>query len=234
MEPTKLQPTPGRLKTFFKDHTVLALTLLGGLLIIIVLIVVIFTTLNDDDGIEGTNSRPFEASIVEDQKALQSTAAYQISDYLPLTSADPAYTISYQLDRDDAGNYTFCLVLNAFSASARDAMVKRLLSENFGSHDPLDYEIVLENYYNPFSNTSLADLKSANLPANIQKSNLYSFGDSSYTVQTYTHTLYDGSINTYRAVFENNEPKTIPQLFFTYKELDFLDRSTVKSLNSLE
>lgn len=222
------------LKTFLKDHTALAVAIILSLLIVIGLIVTIFVINNDNDGVEGTDSRAAEASILEDQKALKETDAFKISAYLPIKSADPAYTISYKLDRDDAGNYSFKLTLNAFSASARDAMVKRLLNENFGKYDPLNYEIELENYYNPFTSFTLADLKSGNLPQGFTKKDLYSFGDSNYTAQTLTHTLYDGSTNTYRVVYENGEPKTLPKLFFTYSDLPFLDHSTVKSLNSLE
>ena len=222
------------LKTFVKDHTALAVAILVGFLIILGLILAIVIMNNDNDGVEGTDSRAAETSIREDQKALAETDAFKISEYLPIKSADPAYTISYKLDKDDAGNYSFKLTLNAFSASARDAMVKRLLTENFGKYDPLDYEIILENYYNPFSSFTLDDLKSSNLPQGFAKNNLYSFGDSNLAVQTLIHTLYDGSINTYRYVLENGEPKTLPQLFYTYAELPFLDHSTVKSLNNLE
>lgn len=222
------------LKAFVKNHTALAVAILIGILLIIGLIITIVFMNNDNDGVEGTNSRDVEASLKEDLKALEQTDAFKISSYLPLKSADPAYTISYQLDKDDAGNYSFKLTLNAFSASARDPMVKRLLSENFGTYDPLNYEIVLENYYNPFTSFTLADLKSSNLPQGFTKTNLYSFGDSNITVQILTHTLYDGSVNTYRYVLENGEPKTLPQLFFTYADLPFLDQSTVKSLNNLE
>ena len=221
-------------QTFFKEHTVLAVSFLLGFLLIVGIIIAIILTNNNNDGVEGTNSRDYEASVAEDQKAINKTAAFQIINYLPLVSNDPSYEINYLLDKDDAGTYSFKLTLNAFSASARDAMVKRVLSENFGDYDPLDYEITLENYYNPFTNYTLDDLKSGNYPPNITKSNLYSFGDSNITVQTLTHTLYDGSTNTYRFVLENGEPKTKPQLFFTYQELDFLDHSTVKSLNNLQ
>ncbi len=222
------------LKTFVKDHTALAVAILVGFLIILGLILAIVIMNNDNDGVKGTDSRAAETSIREDQKALAETDAFKISEYLPIKSADPTYTISYKLDKDDAGNYSFKLTLNAFSASARDAMVKRLLTENFGKYDPLDYEIILENYYSPFSSFTLGDLKSGNLPQGFAKNNLYSFGDSNLAVQTLIHTLYDGSINTYRYVLENGEPKTLPQLFYTYAELPFLDHSTVKSLNNLE
>ena len=221
-----------RLQTFFKEHKSVAFATLAGLLLLILAVfVVIFTTPNDNDGIEGTDSKIFDASAQEDQKALSN---FKIASYLPITSKDPAYTITYQLNRDDAGNYTFQLILNAFSASARDAMVKRLLTESFGAEDPLTYDIVLENYYNPFSNLSFDDLKNNQLPTNITKANLYNFGDTSYTVQTFTHTLYDGSTNTYRAIYEDGQPKTLPQLFFTYAELPFLSQADVKSLNTLE
>lgn len=221
-----------RLQTFFKEHKSVAFTLLAGLLLLaLAVFVVIFTTPNDNDGVEGTDSRVFDASAQEDQKALTN---YKIVNYLPITSKDPAYTISYQLNRDDTGNHSLQLILNAFSASAREVMVKRLLTESFGAEDPLTYDIIIENYYNPFSTITLDNLKNNQLPANITKSNLYSFGDTSYTVQTFTHTLYDGSTNTYRAVYEDGQPKILPQLFFTYAELPFLSQSDVKSLNALQ
>ncbi|MBR3594766.1 hypothetical protein IKL45_00805 [Candidatus Saccharibacteria bacterium] len=221
----------GRLQTFFKEHKVVAFSILAGFLLIIAIIVVIFTTTNDNDGVLGTDSSAVDASMKQDQEALKN---FPITSSLPIISKDPAYTISYQLDRDDAGNYSLQLVLNAFAASARNAMIKRFLEENFGKEDPLTYDLILENYFNPFTNYSLDDLASNNLPTNITKGNLYQFGDSPYTVQIFTHTLYDGSTNTYRAIYENGQSKTKPQLLFTYKDLPFLDQSQVKSLNSLE
>ncbi len=232
MSPQKSRPSS--LKTFFTEHKPLATAISVAIVIILILIVVIFTTIHSDDGTENTDSRAAEASIEADQKALQETEAFGISAYLPIVSADPAYTISYTLDRDDAGNYTFHLTLSALSASARDAMVSRLLSTDFGSFDPLSYDLEILNYYNPFSTFTLENLASGELPAGFSKSSLYKFGDSPYTVQTLTHTLYDGSTNTYRYILENGQPKTLPKLLFTYKELDFLDQSTVKSLNTLD
>ena len=223
--------SPSRATTFLKEHRLAALITLGALIIIALIIVVIFTTSSDNDGVEGTDSRNFEAAQQKDAEALKN---YKISNFLPITSKDPAYTISYRLDQDPAGNYSFAITLNAFSASARDAMVKRLLSENFGGEDPLNYQIIIENYRNPFTGFSLTDLNQGTLPANLEKTSLYKFGDSPYTVQTYTHTLYDDSKNTYRAVLENGELKTIPQLIFTYADLPYLDHTTVKSLNALE
>lgn len=222
-----------RLKTFFKEHRAVALSILAGLfLLILVLVVVKITTTNDDDGIPGTDSCAVDTSMKQDQEALKN---FKIAAYLPLISKDPAYTISYQLDKDDSGNYTFTLILNAFAASARDAMVQRLLQENFGSEDPLTYDITLENYYYPFTNYSLDDLANNHLPANFTKGDIYRLGDDSpYTVQIFHHTLYDGSVNTYRAIYENDQPKTLPKLFFTYSDLPFLSQSDVKSLNSLE
>ena len=221
-----------RLRTFFREHKVVAFSLLAGLLLLIlVLVVVKITTINDDDGVPGTDSRAVDASMKQDQEALKN---FKISAYLPIISKDPAYTISYQLNQDDSENYTFTLILNAFAASARDAMIQRLLQENFGSEDPLTYDIKLENYYNPFTNYSLDDLATSHLPANFTKGDLYRLGDDSpYTVQIFHHTLYDGSVNTYRAIYENDQPKTMPQLLFTYAELPFLSQSDVKSLNSL-
>ena len=219
-----------RFKTFYKEHKKVAFLLLAGLLIIIAIIVVIFTTQNDNDGVPGTDSRTIEASTAEDQKALSN---FKIASYLPITSKDPAYTISYLLDKTD-NNYSLKLVLNAFAASARDDMIRRLLEENFGGEDPLKYEIILENYYNPFTNYSLENIADNQLPPNFTKGSLYKFGDSKYTVQTFIHTLYDGSKNTYRAVLENGELKTKPQLFFTYAELPFFDEAQVRSLNNLE
>lgn len=221
----------GRLQTFFKEHKVVAFSLLAGLLLIIAIVVIIITTTNDNDGVPGTDSSAVDASMKQDQEVLKN---FPITSSLPIISKDPAYTISYQLDRDDAGNYSLRLVLNAFAASARNAMIKRFLEENFGKEDPLTYDLILENYFNPFTNYSLDDLASNNLPTNITKGNLYQFGDSPYTVQIFTHTLYDGSTNTYRAIYENGQPKIKPQLLFTYKDLPFLDQSQVKSLNSLE
>lgn len=221
-----------RLRTFFKEHKTVAFSTLAGLLLVILIIVVIFTTSSSNDGVPGTDSSSAEASLQQDQQALQN---YPITSYLPIISKDPAYTISYQLDRDDTGNYSLQLVLNAFAASARDTMVERLLTESFGSEDPLHYTFIIENYRSPFASSSLDDLAAGHLPANFTKGDLYQLGgDSPYTVQIFHHTLYDGSVNTYRAIYENGQPKTLPQLFFTYADLPFLTESEVRSLNSLK
>ena len=224
--------TTRRLQTFFTEHKATALSILAAIFLIIFIIVVIFTTTNDNDGVIGTDSTSYDDSLKDDQKAL---ANFPIAKYLPITAQDSTYTISYLLDNDSAGNYSLSLVLNAFAASARDAMIARLLSENFNSDDPLKYNITLENYYNPFTNYSLDDLATDTLPPNFTKGDTYKFGnDSTYTVQIFHHNLYNGSINTYRAIYENNQPKTMPQLIFTYQELPFLTESEVKSLNTLQ
>ena len=223
-----------RLSNFYREHKSTFFLVLGGLLIIILLVVVIVTTTSTDDGVEGTSSKDYESSLAADEKALKNTPEFKIAEYLPITNQDPAYTISYDLSVDETGNYSLKLTLDAFSASARDAMVKRLLNEDFGGLNPLSYEIELLNYYNPFTNVYLEDLKSESYPANVKKGSLYKFGDSTYTVQTLIHTLYDGSTNNYRYVLENGEPKTKPQLFFTYSDLPYLNSATVRSLNALE
>lgn len=216
-----------RLKTFTTEHKKPAL-FVGVFLLIIILAVVGFILLSprESDGSPGTDSSAADASMKEDAAALKN---YKIASYLPIISKDPAYTISYHLDRDDAGNYSLKLVLNAFSASARTDMIKRLLNENFGGEDPLNYKIELENYYNPFTNVDFN-----NLPDNLTKGELYKFGDSTYTAQIFYHTLYDGSKNVYRVILENGKPKTALKLFFTYEELPFLDSSVIRSINNLE
>lgn len=224
--------TPHRFRTFFAEHKITALSIIIAIFLITIIIVVIFTTINNNDGVTGTDSTSYDNSLKDDQKAL---ANFPIANYLPITASDSTYTISYQLDKTETGNYHFQLVLNAFAASARDAMIARLLSENFNSDDPLKYNITLENYYNPFTNYSLNDLATDTLPPNFTKGDTYKFGnDSTYTVQIFHHNLYNGSINTYRAIYENNQPKTMPQLIFTYQELPFLTESEVKSLNTLQ
>lgn len=220
------------IKVLFTEHKPLAIGLIAGIIVIIILLVLILLNSPDNDGVEGDDSRFAEKSMLEDQKAFDS---FPITHFLPIVSKDPAYTISYILEKDDdSSTYTLKLSLSAFSASAREAMVKRFISEDFGEEDPLKYEVVLENYYNPFTPYTLDDLKDGDYPDGFSKNNLYAFGDSSYTVQTLTHTLYDGSANTYRYILENGEPKTMPKLFFTYSELPFLSESQVSSLNSLE
>lgn len=224
------QKQASSIHVFFKEHKKVALILLAVVVIVALIIAIVFVSREEDDGIPGDSSKPVMASMTEDLKALKN---YKIADFLPISSADPAYTISYLLDRDDSGNYSFRLVLNAFAASARDDCVKRLLSENFGGEDPLKYEIEIENYYNPFTNYSLNELAEGSLPTNFQKSTLSSIENTPYSVQVLKHTLYDGSTNTYRYVLENNQPKTLPKLFFTYSELPFLSEDQVKALNQL-
>ena len=221
-------------KLFLRKHLILSISLVGLLTILLIILLINIFTSSENDSIEGDNSKEYDASLMADQKALSENDAFQISNYLPIISESPPYQISYLLDTTAEGNYTFKLTLSALSASARDTMITRLLTENFGKYDPLNYQIELLNYYNPFTNYTLDDLKSNNLPSGFVKSNLYSFGDSPYTVQTLTHTLYDGSTNTYRFVLENNEPKTMPKLFYTYSDLSFLDQQMVRSLNSLQ
>ena len=204
------------------------------LLLVITIIIVISATSADNDGIEGDSSRDYDSSLSTDQHALSNIEAFKISSFLPIVSADPSYQISYLLDNDTEGNYTFRLTLSSLSASGRTAMIKRLLSEDFGEYDPLNYDIELLNYYNPFTEYSLDDLKTNHLPPNIEKSELYSFGDSPYSVRTLIHTLYDGSTNVYRYVLENDEPKSMPRLFFTYSDLPYLDHQMVRSINTLE
>ncbi|MBR5389247.1 hypothetical protein IK146_01665 [Candidatus Saccharibacteria bacterium] len=222
------------IKSLFQKHKLLSFVVVGLLIIVVLAVIVSIATSSENDGIEGDSSREYDASLAADQKALSENEAFKISDYLPIISESPSYQISYLLDTDSMGDYTFKLTLSALSASSRDTMVTRLLTENFGKYDPLDYEIELLNYYNPFTGYSLEDLKSNNLPSGFTKSNLYAFGESPYTVQTLTHSLYDGSTNTYRFILENGEPKTMPKLFYTYSDLSFLDQQMVRSLNSLQ
>ena len=61
----------GRLQTFFKEHKVVAFSILAGFLLIIAIIVVIFTTTNDNDGVLGTDSSAVDASMKQDQEALK-------------------------------------------------------------------------------------------------------------------------------------------------------------------
>ena len=228
-------PSSSPLKTFYHEHKLAFFALLGGLLLIIALIIVIIIANADyNDGVIGDSSKEYDTSVSDDQKALQDTESFKISKYLPIISADPSYKISYQLSRDEEEKYHFSLLLTAFSASAREPMIKRLLSEKFGTYDPLDYKIEITNYYNPFTDYSLDDLISGNLPSNMTKTNSYSFENSPYSVQVITHTLYDGAINTYRYVLKDGEPITMPSLLFTYQDLSFLSKEAVKTLNSLE
>ena len=221
------------IKDFFLNHKLISLVALG-VLIVLIIVLIILSIPSDKDGVEGDSSQEYDASLQADQRALSTTDAFKISEYLPIISTDPSYQISYLLDSDESGNYTFSLTLSALSASARDAMIFRFLTEDFGKYDPLDYNIQILNYYNPFTNYSLEDLKSNHLPNNIVSASLYSFDGTPYSVRTLTHMLYDGSTNTYRYVLESGEPKTMPQLIFTYSELPFLDHELVKSLNSLK
>lgn len=221
-------------KTFITEHKPLFLLGLGVLAVVVIFVTITIATSSDNDGIAGDDSRDYDASLTADQHALSTVEAFKISNFLPIVSADPSYQISYVLDTDEGGNYTFRLTLSALAASGRPAMIKRLLSEDFDKYDPLDYDIELLNYYNPFANYSLDDLKSGHLPPNIEYSESYSFGDSPYTARTLVHTLYDGSKNIYRYVLENGEPKSMPQLFFTYADLPYLDHQTVRSINALE
>ena len=222
------------LKTLFARHKPLFLAGLCILIAVIIIIIITLVTSSDNDNLEGDDSRNYDASLTADQQALSSNEAFKISNFLPITSADPSYQISYLLDSDTEGNYTFRLTLSALSASGRTAMIKRLLSEDFDKYDPLDYDIEILNYYNPFTNYSLDDLKTGHLPPNFEYSELYGFGDSPYSVRTLTHTLYDGSTNIYRYILENGEPKSMPQLFFTYADLPYLDHQIVRSINTLE
>lgn len=220
------------LKTFYVEHKPLAIGLVLGIIILLIVLGILLLNTGDNDGVPGDDSKAADASLLEDQKALKN---FPITDHLPIISKDPAYTISYILDKNtETSEYSIKLSLSAFSASAREAMVKRFLSEDFENNDPLSFDIVIENYYNPFTAFTIEDIKSGELPENFTKNNLYAFGDSPYTVQTLTHTLYDGSTNTYRYILENGEPKTMPALFYTYKDVPFLSESQVSSLNTLE
>ena len=229
-----MSPQNSPLKTLFKEHKAVFLIGIGIIVIAILVISIILANSSTDDGVEGDDSKNYDASLAEDQKALSQNEAFKISSYLPIVSKSPSYEISYLLETDEEGNYSFRLTLYSLSASSRTIMINRLLSENFGKYDPLDYPIKILNYYNPFNGYTLNDLKNNNLPTNITNSNLYTFDNSPYSVRTLTHPLYDGTTNTYRYVLENNEPKSMPQLIFTYGELPYLDHDMVKSLNSLE
>ena len=226
-----LQRTP--LKTLIDEHKPLFFIALGTIVMIIIIIVIVALS-QDNDGIDGDDSRDYDSSLVADQRALSTTESFKISNFLPIVSSDPSYQISYVLGVNEEGNYTFHLTLSALSASGRPAMIKRLLSEDFDKYDPLDYDIEILNYYNPFTGYSLDDLKLGHLPPNIENSESYGFGDSPYSTRTLIHTLYDGSKNIYRYVLENGEPKSMPQLFFTYADLPYLDHETVRSINALE
>ncbi|MBR3320148.1 hypothetical protein IKG20_02485 [Candidatus Saccharibacteria bacterium] len=225
---------PSRIKTFYKEHRSIAIGLILGILAIIILIIVITISSSDNDGVEGTDSRDYSASTDADLKAIKDNESFGIANMLPISSADPSYQISYLLTTDETGNYSFRLTLSALSASGREAMVKQFLTTNFSPYDPLDYEIDILNYYNPFTPFSLEDISDGNFPENFSKGTLYHFGDSPYTAQTLIHTLYDGSTNTYRYVLKDGKPIIMPKLFFTYKELSFLDKSDVRSINALE
>ena len=205
----------------------LPLLILAALLVL-TLIVVIFTTSSPEDGVTGDDSHLFDNSLSSDLKVLEEN--YGIYSYLPLTSEDPSYIISYSLDNKE-GNYSFALTLNAFSASAREKMVSDLLSADFGSFDPLDYDIILENYYNPLSSLELSSLLNS-LPENFSVSKTYKLGN--YEIYTLLHHLYDGSINTYRAVLKDGVPLLTPALFYNYSSLPFLDHASVRSINSLD
>jgi len=224
------------IKTFFREHRPLAIALTSGivLILIIVTIIIVIITHPEDDGVEGSDSTSFDSSLNDDYKALSNNQEFGISKYLPIISTSPSYKITYDLSVDETGNYNFKLVLSAYSASARGPMLKRLLSENLGGFDPLEYEIELTNYYNPFTNYSIEDIEANTLPSNMEKQNLYTYDDFEYSVQTIVHTIYDGTTNTYRYLLKNGKPITTPQLFFTYQDLPFIDKSLVKSLNLLD
>ena len=180
-------------KPFLASHKPLVL-IIASITIIAVLLILLSTTNTDEDGVEGDSSKAYDASIIADEREISETDAFKITNYLPIISESPSYKISYLLETDEKGKYGLSLTLSALSASARSAMVSRLLTESFGKYDPLDYPIRILNYYNPFSEYSLDDLKTNNLPTNIVNSNLYTFEDSPYSVRTLTHTLYDGSM----------------------------------------
>ena len=227
----KTQKTP--LKTLINEHKPLFFVGLIILLIVIVIIIVAVFS-QDNDGVEGDDSRDYDASLTADQQALSTIDELKISNFLPIISTDPSYQISYILDTNEEGNYTLRLTLSSLSASGRPAMIKRLLTEDFDKYDPLDYEIEILNYYNPFTDYSLDDLKSDHLPPNIENGEAYNFGDSPYSARTLIHTLYDGSKNIYRYILEDGEPKSMPQLLFTYADLPYLDHQMVRSIDTLE
>lgn len=221
------------LKTLINEHK--PLFLVGFIVLLVVIIITVVTiSSQDSDGVEGDSSKDYDASLVADQRALSTIEEFKISSFLPIVSADPSYQISYILDTNEEGNYTFHLTLSALSASGRPAMIKRLLTEDFDKYDPLDYDIEILNYYNPFTDYSLDDLKSGHLPPNIESGETYNFGDSPYSARTLIHTLYDGSKNIYRYILEDGEPKSMPQLLFTYADLPYLDHQTIRSINTLE
>ncbi len=225
-----------RFKTFFHEHKTIAVAAIIGIFLILAIITVIIIIVAnlDNDGVEGDDSSSFDTSLAEDYAALATDQSFGISKYLPIVSTSPSYKINYSLSSDEAGNYSFQLVLSAYSASARDPMIKRLLSENFGEYDPLNYNIEITNYYDPFTNYTLDDLKTNNYPSGIEKRNYYSFDNSDYSAQTLTHTLYDGTINVYRFLLKSDEPITKPRLLFTYQDIPSVDKSIIKSLKSLE
>ena len=222
-----------RLTILWFNHKLATLLTIFGFIIVILLVVIFIVSASPNDGSGGDDSRSFDDSLKLDQEALSSVEEFGISSYLPIISLSPSYQITYNLSKDPEGSYQFALVLNAYSASARGPMLSRLLTEDFGAFDPLSYKIEFENYYNPFTNYTIDNLTANHLPPNITPSSSYAFGDSPYTVQTYTHTLYDGSTNTYRVVFKNGAPTSLPQLLFTYEDLPFLDHDTIKSINLL-
>jgi len=226
--PPTTNPQEPRLASFLKTYKLPLIIFI--ILLILAIIVVIFTT-SYDDGIPGDDSKAFEDSVTADQAFLEEN--YGIYTYLPITSADPSYTISYALDNKE-GNYSFAITLTAFSASAREPMVAAFLSTNFGAFDPLSYNIRIENYYNPLSSLTPGLSEQAftsSLPGNFSVTSSSTIGN--YHILVLTHTLYDGSTNTYRAVFENDSLLSSPKLFYSYSDLSSLDPSTVRSINSL-
>ena len=221
-------PQDSPIKTIFKAHKLPLLTLF--IIFIIFITVVIFTTISqrqaeDAEGFD--DSRAFEYSINADQYYLSKN--YGIFAYLPITSVDPSFTIFYDFDGEH-----FSLTINAFTASARSNAIKTLLSTNFGPYDPLDYPIIIENYFNPLLaayQTSKETLLQ-NLPSNFTIKNQTTL-PSGLTSVSLTHQLYDGSTNTYHLVLDTSGiPLATPSLIYSYSSLPTITKEEIKLINS--
>ncbi|MBQ7802652.1 hypothetical protein IJ380_02215 [Candidatus Saccharibacteria bacterium] len=205
---------------------------LGTFILILLVIAVIFTTItgSPDYGVDSDDSKIFDASIKADEEILKEK--FGIYKFFPIESLDPSFKLGYDLSfNEKTGNYEFCLVIDAFSASAREDAVKTLLSSDFGEYDALDYEIFLKNYVNPLASLELSSLLE-NLPENFSISGSKDFEDG-VSVKLLSHSLYDGSKNTYRAVFKNEKLLSTPKLVYSYSDLPELPHALIKEINSI-
>lgn len=210
--------------------------ILGIIILVLGITVLVVTSIlnNPDRDVPSDSSAIFEASIESDEKALNDR--FGIYKYLPIESTDPSFKISYDLSFDEEKNdYIFRIVLDAFSAAAREDAVKTLLSSDFGEFDPLDYEIYIKNYVNPLANLSL-DSSFSNLPGNFSVKETKILSDS-VRVTTLTHTLYDGNTNTYRFVEKKSGDSwtaaASPALIYSYSDLSDFSHALIKEINSI-